>query len=253
MNSNSQKYRGSSAIIPYKEIDKPTEKIPHEGEKITSEAPIMGLQMAFSPSLTRTIAELERFEDMNIDDFRRTIRGLIIDVEGTLTCGDDDFTPEVVEKLREIRAKMPACIYCNDTRNWSIFEQLSIPVAKHLPNKPDSRGFMVALQMHLNPMQHGTRPIHPQEVAMIGDNRITDGGCRKVGMQFILVKRTAGPEKSLSKFTRLMGNGIAGFHRQLERIGQKVTRKKLTASEPMETPSPLVKALYEKRAKHKLL
>jgi predicted HAD superfamily phosphohydrolase YqeG len=227
-------------MIPYRQTRGGDENIPLE-------ALALGLCMAVRPELSRTLLDLDRFEDLNVDDLRRTVRGLIIDVEGTLTGINGDFTPEVVEKLREIRAKMPACIFCNDQRRWPVFEQLSIPVARNLPDKPDPRGFDVALQMHLQPKKRTSGLIRPEDVAMVGDNYLTDGGCRQLGMQFIHVRRREGPEKSFSKITRLFGENIASMHHRLEKIRQKFFGKKHRPSDDGQSPNPLVKALYEKR------
>lgn len=224
--------------------------LPSAEERTSFEAVSYGLKTLFKPSLTKTLkgqGNIERFEDLKIDELMKGVRALILDVDGTLTCGNEDFSPAVVEKLREIRAKMPACVYCNQNRRWPIFEQLGIPEARNLPDKPDPRGFIVAKDLYLKPQISSRIPLEAESVATIGDNHLTDGGCRAARMQFIHVNRLDGPEGKMAKAVRQLGNGIAGFHRNLERIIKLFPKKSDIETGQYEGIHPLVKALYEPR------
>jgi predicted HAD superfamily phosphohydrolase YqeG len=217
-------------------------------EKTSFEIIPYTLKTLFKPSLTNTLkrqGNLEKFEDINVDEIMRTVRAMILDVDGTLTCGTEDFTPQIVEKLREIKSKIPACVYCNQNYNWPVFEQLGIPVARHLPNKPDPHGFNVAMDLYLQPQIKNRSPLTAPAVAMVGDNYLTDGACRNIGMQFIHVKRHQGPEDKFAKLLRQLGEGIAEFHRGVEKIKSLIPKRKSMTTHEHEGLHPLVKALYE--------
>jgi predicted HAD superfamily phosphohydrolase YqeG len=47
---------------------------------------------------------------------------------------------------------------------------------------------------------------------MVGDNFLTDGGCRKIGMKFIHVKPIPGSEKFMHRTTRKYGHLVSRFH-----------------------------------------
>lgn len=182
-------------------------------EGFTAEKFFHGAELLFAPYLTRTALRLERFEDLDVDRISGCIYGLIMDVDGTMVSHHtNDFAPAVVEKLREIRAKIPAVVFSNNAEEREIFRQIGIPVVTRVAPKPDPRGFKAAVDMHLQ-NKHAHRPvIYPANVAMVGDNYITDGGCRMLGMKFIHVKPIPGKEKLGHRFTRAYGYGVSRFH-----------------------------------------
>jgi|WetSurMetagenome_2_1015567.scaffolds.fasta_scaffold142710_2 hypothetical protein len=247
MNTITQPFNDAGKIIPFNATLRQSAGRPYDGEKVSLDAFETGLKMILHPAMTRTVAELELFEDLDLDKLRRSVRALLINVHGTLT-SNGDFRPAVVDKLREIKAKMPVCIHSNDIRNWPIFVELGIPVAMHLSEKPDPRSYDVAAEIYLQKQLRGTRVIHRQEVAGVGSNRIIDGGCRQIGMQYVHVRHMEGPERMLAKTVRLFGENIAGFHRSLEKAGHFVTGQKPIIEET-GNPNPLVQSLYEKKTR----
>jgi HAD superfamily phosphatase (TIGR01668 family) len=174
--------------------------------------------LPFSPSHTDTLAHLEKFEDLNVDKIRRVVGGLILDVDGTLVPHHGyDFSPEVVEKLREIRAKMRVCVFSNNGQEREIFIALGIPVVKHAAPKPAPEGFHRAAYHYLD--------LKPERCAMVGDNILTDGGARKAGMELILVDPIPGPEGFFHKLTRGYGRAVKQMHDRLFR--RRTSRSRL--------------------------
>lgn len=169
-------------------------------EKLT-----FALALPFRPECTETLLDLERFEDLDVDRIRRYTYGLVLDVDGTLVAHhSEDFSEAVVDKLREIRAKMNVCIFSNNAQGRPIFEQLGIPVVKHASPKPEAAGFKRAARHYLN--------LPPGQCTMVGDNILTDGGARQAGMQLILVDPIPGSEGIFHKLTRGYGRAIKSMH-----------------------------------------
>lgn len=186
-------------------------QIPDENrEGVNFDKISFALGLPFNPSHTDTMMELEKFEDLNVDRIRRMVSGLVLDVDGTLVPHHSyDFSPEVVEKLREIREKMKVCVFSNNGQEREIFIQLGIPVVKHAAPKPAPEGFHRAATHYLN--------LKPQRCAMVGDNILTDGGARKAGMELILVNPIPGSEGFFHKLTRGYGHTVKRMHDRLFR------------------------------------
>ena len=189
-------------------------------EEMSSEKLSYALTLPFNPNLTTTIFNLEKFEDLDVSEVRRYSAGMLLDVVGTLVPGGSNkFAPEVVEKLREIRAKMKVCIYSNSTRSQPIFDQLHIPVVKHAPPKPDPRGFERAAHQYLD--------LNPYSCVMVGDNLLTDGGARQVGMKLVLVNPLPGTEGLKHKLSR-------GYGRLVKRVHDRIYGTDDTAKKEMK-------------------
>ena len=182
-------------------------------EKVTAAEIAYGLTLPFRPGLTDAMMRLDRFEDLPVDRVKALIRALIIDVDGTLIRqGTELFPHEVIKKILEIREQMPVCIFPDDQERIPAFEQLGIPVVRNVPPKTDPRSFDVAVQLYLQNLHHSTRMLYPGQCAMVGDNFLTDGACRKIGMQLIHVKPLIGRESVFRVMTRNLADGIAKIH-----------------------------------------
>jgi len=169
------------------------------------------LSLPFNPCHTETMLEIPGFQYLNVDDVRRKVRGLVLDVDGTLLppYSDGDFSPEVVEKLREVRDKMEVCVFSNRGQERNIFKELGIPVVEDGPPKPHPEGFDRAARHYLK--------LEPQQCAMVGDNILTDGGANRVGMEFILVDPIPGKERLLPRFARGYGRLVKNTYDWLYR------------------------------------
>lgn len=156
------------------------------------------LTIPLRPNLTRTLTSVNRFTDIEASLFlRKNIRGLIIDIDGTLTeHGGETLPPEVIEKIQDfIRNQIAVCIFSNNSKDRTDqFEALGIKALKDAALKPHPQGFLKAMQ------DLGLED--PTQCAVIGDNFNTDGGCNDIGMHFIHVKPIKGQEPLWVKMTR---------------------------------------------------
>lgn len=182
-------------------------------EGLTPEKLFHALALPFHPGLTRTMQHLEKFDDLDINRISASIYGLVLDVDGTMVSHHtNDFSPAVLEKLREIKARIPAVVFSNNGEDREIFRQIGIPVVTRVAPKPEPSGFKVAIDMHLQNKHVNHPAVYPQQCAMVGDNFLTDGGCRKIGMKFIHVKPIPGNEKLMHRATRGYGHLVSRFH-----------------------------------------
>ncbi len=187
--------------------------ITRKPEKVTAGQYADIMTLPFRPKLTSTLMRLERFIEMPVDKVKQSVRALIIDVDGTLLePGAKHVAPAVLEKLKEIRDKMLVCIFADDMEGLPVLEQLGIPNVRNVPPKRDPRSFDVAIQLCLQNRHHRTNFLYPRDCAMVGDNFLTDGTCRKIGMHFIHVRPMEGNDGFLRTFTRNMADDIARFH-----------------------------------------
>lgn len=168
------------------------------------------LKLPFKPSLTKTLFDLERFEDLDVESLRNKTHGLVLDVDGTLVPHhSNDFQPTVVKKLYEIRQAFKVCVFSNNADEREIFKGLKIPVVKHAAPKPHPAGFHRAAYYYLG--------LPPEKCTMLGDNPLTDGGARQTGMQFILVDPIPGKEGLSHKLTRSYGRTVKKLHDRIFR------------------------------------
>ena len=168
------------------------------------------LRLPFHPALTKTAMRLDKFEDLPVDTLRRYYSGLIIDVNGTLVePEEDDLSQPVLEKLKEIRDKMPVCIF---GRQLPAFYGLHIPVVKNVPAKPSKAGFDIAVYRYLQSKNRSRGLVYPDECAMVGDDFLTDGGCRQLNMKFVYVKSRNSHQGLVPRINRRIAETIAGIH-----------------------------------------
>ncbi len=187
-------------------------KIPNQAGQIsTADMLALGLKLPFNKWLTRTVLDLEKFEDLDIDKIRKSVSGLVLDTHGTLyPRGAETIEPAVVEKLREIRAKFDkVCVFPDNGEYSPVFEQLRIPMMKNSPPKPDPRGFERAAYDYLK--------LKPRQCAAVGDNLLTDGGALQAGMDLILVDPLVGNESFFYKMGRSYARKIKKFHDRLRK------------------------------------
>jgi len=187
-------------------LQKPLLVMDNDREGVNSDKFWHTLGLVFKPRLTKTMMRLDKFGDLPIESLiRMQIRGLIIDVDGTLTeHHNQEFKPEVIAKLHEVRENFKACFFSNNADVRPELLRTGIPFVHNVPAKPDPIGFELAARLKLG--------LEPYQCAMVGDNFITDGGCRKAGMPFIHVKPIPGPESFGHRLTRSYGIAVANLH-----------------------------------------
>lgn len=174
-----------------------------------------------NPANTKTLCRLEEFADLDIDKIRQEsglmIRGIILDIDGCLSYNHGEIFPHNIAHLETLIDRgIKIVIYSN--MQWSKrYESLKekVTVLTNLPPKPSQEGFKLALQKL---KQQGI----PQEnVVMVGDNYITDGGAIRAGIPFIHVQplRT---EKE--KFTEKVHSALRGFFIWLSKVHESMSK-----------------------------
>lgn len=139
----------------------------------------------FRPKNTHTLLRLNKFAQFDpAKIYQQTgikIKGVILDVDGTIAYNHSKILPENIKHLKNLLAK-GLKIVCYSNMKWSTrYNSLpkKIKVLTNLPPKPSPKGFKVACRQ-LN--------LPKQNIAMIGDSYITDGGAIRFGLHFIYVK-----------------------------------------------------------------
>lgn len=170
-------------------------------------------RLAFVPKYTETFLRLDRFTDLDIGKIRELtgveIKGIILDVDCCIAPNHGEILQENLEHLRKLIAKgIKFVIYSN--MKWSErYEALQkdLPVLTNLPPKPDPKGFEIAVS------QLG---VPKENVVMIGDNYLTDGGAIGAGIKFIHVNpirsEHEGFVEKIQNALRAIGIFLSRFH-----------------------------------------
>ena len=129
--------------------------------------------------------KVNKFSDIKIKEInkilKKEIKGLIIDVDSTIATDHNKILKENLDHLQKLHAQgIKIVIYSNMiyTDRYKYLEPY-IKVLTNIPAKPSNLGFEQAVK-ELN--------LPKKNVAMIGDNFLTDGGAIKYGLTFIKVK-----------------------------------------------------------------
>jgi len=101
----------------------------------------------------------------------------------------------VIGKVMEMRDKgLRVAIFSNSADyDFASLPGIRVVLAAHA--KPDPRGFVRAMEKHLELDD-------PWQVCMIGDNYLTDGAANAAGMRFIYVDPIRGKEGIVHRATR---------------------------------------------------
>lgn len=173
---------------------------------------ILQMFRLFLPKNTRTLLRLSKFSQFNPDKIHKQtgikIKGIILDVDGTIAHNHAKITPENIKHLKSLLVK-GLKIVCYSNMQWtSRYKNMprAIKVLTNLPPKPSSEGFKMALQ------QLG---VPKKNTAMLGDSYITDGGAIRSGIAFIYVKPFKDKNKNLSEFLQ---NSLRNFFSHLAKF-----------------------------------
>lgn len=137
------------------------------------------------PKNSKTLVRLARFSDLDLDKIKEEkgieIKGLILDIDGCLAFNHQDILPENVEHVRKLLSKgIRMVVYSNMI--WSPrYNALppEITILTNIAPKPSREGFETACQK---------LGLAKENIAMAGDNYITDGGAINSGIHFIHIK-----------------------------------------------------------------
>lgn len=174
------------------------------------------------PANTKTLARLERFTELDIDKIRTEtgvdIRGIILDVDGCVAYNHENILPENVEHLQKLIARgIKIVVYSNmaKTSRYDVFGG-KIEVLTNVPPKPEPAGFESACQK---------LDVPKENIVMVGDNYLTDGGSIRAGIHFIEVEPLRKPDQEsfaekIHSFLRSIFKGISRIHD----FGRKVNK-----------------------------
>ena len=174
---------------------------------LTWEKAVRVITLPFTPRETKTLKKYNSVTEIDPEEIRHYVEAIAFDINGVLTPHEKrEITPEIISFLEETRKRLKAvCFYSNSPLHKDFFAGLPIPVAKHVPAKPDPTGFEVVRKLYLK-----NTPAHL--CAMVGDNYATDGGCRSAGWKYIHISPLQGNESSAHKLTRAYASSVAKFH-----------------------------------------
>lgn len=164
-----------------------------------------GIALALHPYLTKDIIEFESVLDIDIDFIRHGVSGLIFAMDGTLCPqGSLDISPEMEEKLKEIKAKMRVCIHDPHANQVNAFQQLGIPVVAHAAAKPDPSGYIRGAYHYLDRK--------PEQCAVVTSDLFLDSGAVNAGMRIIQVPHIPGEERLQTRLTREYANMVKSIY-----------------------------------------
>lgn len=137
------------------------------------------------PQHTKTLARLKKFSDLNVKKLNQLknleIKGLIIDVDDCIAKNHGEILPQNTEHLKKLLKEGYKIVLYSNAKKSARYEILpkEIEVLTNLPAKPDIEGFKFACKKLGLPAKN---------VAMVGDNYITDAGSLQLKIPFIKVR-----------------------------------------------------------------
>jgi HAD superfamily phosphatase (TIGR01668 family) len=154
-----------------------------------------------------------RIEDIDLDQLKREgVRGLLLDLDNTLTLWQvDELSPAVEAWLEKARANFHVCLLSNAVRGKRVHrmaERLGVPCVHGMGpwGKPWGRAYRCAL---------GETATRPEETVMIGDQLFTDiCGARRRGMRAILVEPIGKREFFVTKINRRLARRVEAHLRR---------------------------------------
>ncbi|MBT4917345.1 HAD family hydrolase [Candidatus Peregrinibacteria bacterium] len=145
---------------------------------------IIQLIRLFFPHNTRTLARLDKFSDLNLQKINKLrdlkIKGLIIDADDCIAFNHGEILPENIQHIKTLHEQnVKMVIYSNMKKNkrYEAIEEYA-KVLTHIFPKPSKKGFKKALR---------ELDLPAKNVAMVGDNYITDGGAIRLKIPFIKI------------------------------------------------------------------
>lgn len=149
----------------------------------------------FLPSNTKTLARLKQFSELNLQKLNQlkslAIKGLIIDVDDCIAKNHGEILPQNVEHLKKLLDQGYKIVLYSNAKKTARYEMLpkEIEILTNLPAKPDIEGFEFACKK---------LALSPKNIAMVGDNYITDAGSLQLKIPFIKIKPVQRKYETLS-------------------------------------------------------
>lgn len=169
-------------------------------------------------SLLRPDFQYEALKDISVEHLKREgIRGLILDLDNTITPWNDrTLTQEVIDWFQEIKsAGIKACIVSNNRlpdRVSAVADVLDI-LYVHNAAKPRKKAFLMGIE---------ELAVESSEIAVIGDQLFTDVfGGNRVGLKTILVTPIDYREFAGTKVLRFMERIVGRKARYIHQVNNK--------------------------------
>ncbi|NPV90410.1 MAG: YqeG family HAD IIIA-type phosphatase [Firmicutes bacterium] len=168
----------------------------------------------FSRKLNPSLQVGRIFEISQEDLLRRDIKGLIVDLDNTLTeWGRDAMAEETLDWLRQAQDNgFGICMLSNNRgdRLARIAETLNIAFIEGA-SKPRRRGFRQAIEL---------LQVEPERIAVIGDQVFTDVlGGNRLGLYTILVSPMSSREFIGTRLVRIPERAVLGALKRSKRKG----------------------------------
>lgn len=179
---------------------------------------LLQLIKLFFPHNTRTLARLDKFEDLNIEKLNKlsglNIKGLIIDTDDCIAYNHGEILPENIQHIKKLNEKgIKIVVYSNMAKSgrYKPIEKYA-KILTNLPPKPSKKGFRKAMK---------ATGLPKSQIVMIGDNYITDSGSTRIGIPFIKVKPIGGERGLIMKAYDKLRN----FYDKVSRFHDKFRKK----------------------------
>ena len=137
------------------------------------------------PKNTKTLARLDKFTDLDLGKIRELkgvdIKGIILDIDGCISFNHGEILKENVEHIGKLIGQgIKIVIYSNmaKTSRYDVLDS-RVVVLTNVPPKPEKAGFEEACRQLGLPKEN---------IVMVGDNYVTDGGAISAGINFIEIK-----------------------------------------------------------------
>lgn len=163
------------------------------------------------PAHNTALTKVGDFASLNIAEINRQfwleIKGVILDIDECVAPHHGEILPKNMDAIRQLQQQVRIVVFSNmkKTQRYAELEKLGIPIHLSRYAKPDPAGFQECC---------AELGLQPDEVLMIGDNFMTDGGAIRAGCHFAKVAPIATNEK---------------WHKKLKRIPQILFRGITTA------------------------
>lgn len=152
-------------------------------EWFTAEKWLHFLRVLFSRKATEVLDAYQRFEDI---DFERLSilwkHWIILDIDECVAPHHGDILPENLAKIKELLEWWWKIVIFSNMKKSGRYRELEglwVQVITSKYAKPDARWFEECGEKLW---------LSKEEVVMIGDNYLTDGGCKNAGIDFIKIK-----------------------------------------------------------------
>jgi HAD superfamily phosphatase (TIGR01668 family) len=187
---------------------------------------ILQLFRLYLPKNTKTLARLKHFADLNVKKINEIknldIKGIILDVDDCIATNHGEILKENIEHLKLLKSQgIKIGIYSNmkATDRYDIIKDY-VKIIINPFAKPDIRGFKHACQ---------SLGLPPENLVMVGDNHITDGGSLKLKIPFVKIKPIKTVYKTLwKKIIMTAYSWLRSYYDCISRIHDIFREKPLT-------------------------